>query len=55
MVIGMSIMEIGHRSPEFTGVAERAEADLRELMGIPKNYHVLFLPGGATAQFAMIP
>src|SRR5579862_2514766 len=52
---GMSIMELGHRGPEFKVVAERAEADLRELMSIPKNYHVLFLPGGATAQFAMIP
>jgi phosphoserine aminotransferase len=52
---GMSIMELGHRGPEFKVVAEQAEADIRELMSIPKNYHVLFLPGGATAQFAMVP
>jgi phosphoserine aminotransferase len=52
---GMSIMELGHRGPEFKQVAEQAEADLRELMAIPKNYQVFFLPGGATAQFAMVP
>lgn len=52
---GMSIMELGHRGSEFKEVAEQAEADLRDLMSIPKNYHVLFLPGGASAQFAMIP
>jgi len=52
---GMSIMELGHRGPEFHGVAEQAEADLRELMSIPENYHVFFLPGGASAQFAMVP
>lgn len=52
---GMSIMEIGHRGPEFKQVAEQSEADLRELMGIPNNYRVMFLSGGATAQFAMIP
>jgi phosphoserine aminotransferase len=52
---GMSIMELGHRGPEFKIVAEQAEADLRELMAIPAHYHVLFLPGGATAQFAMVP
>lgn len=52
---GMSIMELGHRGPEFKEVAEQTEADLRELMTIPKNYHVFFLPGGATAQFAMVP
>lgn len=52
---GMSIMELGHRGPEFQRVAEQAEADLRELMHIPKNYHVLFLTGGASAQFAMVP
>src|SRR5437868_11035594 len=52
---GMSIMELGHRGPEFKEVAEQSEADLRELMNIPKNYHVFFLPSGATAQFAMIP
>lgn len=53
--LGMSIMELGHRGPEFQEVAHQAEADLRELMEIPKNYHVLFLPGGASAQFAMVP
>ncbi len=52
---GMSIMELGHRGAEFQRVADQAEADLRELMNIPKNYHVLFLTGGATAQFAMVP
>ena len=52
---GMSIMELGHRGPEFKIVAEQSEADLRELMEIPENYHVLFLTGGATTQFAMVP
>lgn len=52
---GMSIMELGHRGPEFQEMAKQSEDDLRELMSIPKNYHVLFLPGGATAQFAMVP
>jgi phosphoserine aminotransferase len=52
---GMSIMELGHRGPEFKIVAEQAEADIRELMSIPRNYHVLFLAGGATVQFAMVP
>src|SRR3990167_286457 len=52
---GMSIMELGHRGSEFKVVAEQAEADLRELMNIPKNYHVLFLAGGASTQFAMVP
>ena len=52
---GMSIMELGHRGPEFQSVAEQSEADLRELMNIPKDYQVLFLTGGASAQFAMVP
>ncbi|EKD70182.1 MAG: hypothetical protein ACD_46C00610G0002 [uncultured bacterium] len=52
---GMSIMEFGHRGPEFKQLADQAEQDLRELMSIPKNYQILFIPGGATAQFAMIP
>ena len=52
---GMSIMEIGHRGPDFQKIAEQAEADIRELMAIPKNYQVFFLPGGGTAQFAMVP
>lgn len=53
--LGMSIMEIGHRGHEFEEVAKKAEASLRELMSIPENYQVLFLPGGATSQFAMVP
>ena len=52
---GMSVMEISHRSAAFVAVAEQAERDLRELMGIPQNYKVLFLQGGATGQFTAIP
>ena len=52
---GMSVMEMSHRGKEFMGIAARAEADLRELMGIPGNYKVLFLQGGASMQFAMVP
>src|SRR4051812_45541904 len=52
---GMSIMEMSHRGKEFMGVAAEAEKDLRELLSIPGNYKVLFLPGGATLQFAAIP
>ena len=52
---GMSIMEMSHRGKDFTGVIEAAEADLRTLMGIPSNYKVLFLQGGATQMFAQIP
>jgi phosphoserine aminotransferase len=52
---GMSIMEMSHRSKEFVGVAEKAEQDLRDLMGIPDNYKVLFMQGGASSQFTMIP
>lgn len=52
---GMSVMEISHRSKEFIAIAEQAEADLRELLQIPENYKVLFLSGGATSQFAMVP
>ncbi len=52
---GMSIMEMSHRGKEFVSVAEQAEADLRELLGIPSNYKVLFLQGGASGQFAAIP
>ncbi len=52
---GMSVMEISHRSKEFEAVIQTAEADLRELLNIPANYKVLFLQGGATLQFAMIP
>jgi phosphoserine aminotransferase len=52
---GMSVMEMSHRGKEFMGIAAQAEADLRELMAIPANYKVLFLQGGASLQFAMIP
>jgi len=52
---GMSVMEISHRSKAFAAVAEQAEADLRELLSIPDDYAVLFLQGGATQQFALIP
>ena len=52
---GMSVMEMSHRGPEFGQIITEAEADLRELMGIPANYKVLFLQGGATSQFAMVP
>jgi phosphoserine aminotransferase len=52
---GASVMEISHRSKAFIGVAERAEADVRELLGIGANYRVLFLQGGATGQFSAIP
>ena len=52
---GMSVMEMSHRGKEFMSIAEKAEADLRELMSIPDNYKVLFLQGGASSQFAMVP
>src|SRR3990167_4316316 len=52
---GMSVMEMSHRGKEFISIAGQAEADLRELMNIPANYKVLFLQGGASAQFAMVP
>jgi phosphoserine aminotransferase len=52
---GMSVMEVSHRGPAFMRVAAEAEADLRELMGVPRNYRILFLQGGATAQFAIVP
>jgi phosphoserine aminotransferase len=52
---GMSVMEISHRSKEFESVIQTAEADLRELLGIPSNYKVMFLQGGASLQFAMVP
>ena len=52
---GMSVMEMSHRSPMFQNIMDEAEADIRELMGIPSNYKVLFLQGGASTQFAMIP
>jgi phosphoserine aminotransferase len=52
---GMSVMEISHRSSAFVEVAGQAEADLRELMSIPANYKVLFMQGGASAQFSLVP
>ena len=52
---GMSVMEMSHRSKAFETIINEAEADLRELMNIPENYKVLFLQGGASQQFAMIP
>lgn len=52
---GMSVMEMSHRSKAYEEIITQAEADLRELMNIPDNYKVLFLQGGASLQFAMIP
>ena len=52
---GMGVMEMSHRSKAYQNIIDTAEADLRELMGIPENYKVLFLQGGAHQQFAMIP
>jgi len=52
---GMSVMEMSHRGKEYMSIQAQAEADLRELMGIPANYKVLFLQGGASSQFAMVP
>ena len=52
---GMNVMEMSHRSKVFQGIVDEAEADLRELMGIPSNYKVLFIQGGGTLQFSMIP
>ncbi|MBP5331667.1 MAG: 3-phosphoserine/phosphohydroxythreonine transaminase [Lachnospiraceae bacterium] len=52
---GMSVMEMSHRSKVYQQIIDEAEADIRELMGIPDNYKVLFVQGGATLEFAMIP
>jgi phosphoserine aminotransferase len=52
---GLSVMEMSHRSDDYTGVAQKAEQDLRDLLNIPSNYKVLFLQGGASQQFAEIP
>jgi phosphoserine aminotransferase len=52
---GLSVMEMSHRSADYVAIAEQAEQDLRELMNIPSNYKVLFLQGGASQQFSMIP
>src|SRR6195256_6252421 len=53
--VGMSILEISHRSKTFESILAQAEADMRSLAGIPKNYRVLFLQGGASLQFSMVP
>jgi len=53
--VGMSVMEISHRSKTFDEIFARAETGLRQLLGVPDNYHVLFLQGGASLQFSMIP
>lgn len=53
--VGMSVMEISHRSKTFDEIFGRADSGLRKLLGIPDNYHVLFLQGGASLQFSMIP
>ena len=52
---GMSVMEMSHRSSAYQQILDEAEADLRQLMGIPENYRVLFMQGGASQQFAMVP
>src|SRR5580704_1828633 len=52
---GMSVMEISHRSKAFEQVAAEAETDLRDLLSIPRNYKILFLQGGASAQFSFVP
>jgi phosphoserine aminotransferase len=52
---GMSVMEVSHRDSAFMQVAAEAEADLRELMAVPRNYKVLFVQGGASAQFSIVP
>src|SRR6476469_5458772 len=53
--VGMSILEISHRSKTFEAILARAEADIRTLAGVPANYKVLFLQGGASTQFSMVP
>ncbi len=52
---GMSVMEMSHRGKEFMSIAEQAETDLRQLLAVPDNYKVMFLQGGASSQFAMVP
>ncbi|MBV1904973.1 MAG: 3-phosphoserine/phosphohydroxythreonine transaminase [Pseudomonadales bacterium] len=53
--LGVSVMEISHRGKEFMDVAEQAEADFRDLLQLPDNYHVFFMQGGASLQFSMVP
>ena len=52
---GMSVMEMSHRTPEFEAILHGAEDALRKLMNIPANYKILFMQGGASTQFAMVP
>ncbi len=52
---GMSVMEMSHRSSQYESIIKEAESDLRSLMGIPDNYKVIFMQGGATGQFAAVP
>ena len=52
---GLSVMEMSHRSSEFVGIAEAAEADLRDIMGVSDDYAILFLQGGASQQFSVMP
>jgi phosphoserine aminotransferase len=52
---GMSVLELSHRSKAFLGIIQEAEKNLRDLMGVPDNYKILFLQGGASTQFAMVP
>ena len=53
--VGMSVMEMSHRSREFVSIIDRVESDLRDLLAIPDEYKIFFLQGGATSQFSMIP
>src|SRR5713226_7270081 len=53
--VGMSILEISHRSKTFESILAQAEADIRALAAVPSTYHVLFLQGGASTQFSMVP
>ncbi len=53
--VGMSVLEISHRGKAFDEMIQGCEADIRKLAGIPSSYHVLFLQGGASLQFAMVP
>lgn len=55
LTTGMGVMEMSHRGPAFTDIRDRAEADLRRLLGVPDDYAVLFLQGGASTQFASVP
>jgi len=52
---GMGVMEMSHRGKEFISIYERAEADLRELLAVPSNYHILFMQGGGLAENAIVP